>query len=56
VQYLGRDLFVGIEVLVERRETNFEPALFEDVRKAALRQAAMERHLAAFETDLARVT
>src|SRR5690349_15851093 len=56
VQHLGRDLFVGVEVLVERRETDLEPALFEDVRKAAFRQTAMQRHLAAFKTNLARIT
>src|SRR5688500_9224274 len=56
VQHLRRDLFVSVEVLVQGREADFEPALLEDVRKAALGQAAMKRHLAAFETDLARVT
>ena len=34
VQDLGRDLFTGVEVLIERRETDLDPALFEDVCKA----------------------
>src|SRR5262245_27462541 len=56
VQNLGRDLFVGIEMLIERREADLEPALLEDVGEAALRQATMKRHLAAFKPNLARVT
>src|SRR5689334_17253701 len=56
VQDLGRDLFVGIEVLLERGETDLEPALLEDVGEAALGQATMQRHLAALKTNLARVT
>src|SRR5690349_1618277 len=56
VQDLGRDLLAGVEVLIERPETDLDPALLEDVRKAAFRQTAMQRHLAAFKTDLARIT
>src|SRR5205085_829455 len=56
VQHFGRDLFVGSEMLIERRETDLHPALLEDVGEAALRQTPMQRHLAAFESHLARVT
>src|SRR5689334_9672621 len=56
VQHLRRDFFIGVEVLIERRETDLDPALLEDVRKAAFRQTAMQWHLAAFKTDLARIT
>src|SRR6185369_598857 len=56
VQDFGRDLLTGVEVLIERRETDLDPALLEDVRKAAFRQTAMQRHLAAFKTNLARIT
>src|SRR5690349_1123804 len=56
VQHLGRDLFTRIEVLFERRETDLQPAFLEDVGEAALRQTPMQRHLAAFESDLARIT
>src|SRR5215216_4127603 len=54
VQHFRSDLFVGIEVLLESGETDLQPLLLEDVGKTALRQTAVQRHLAAFETDLPR--
>jgi hypothetical protein len=43
-------------VLIQSGETDFQPLLLEDVGKTALGQTPVQRHLAAFKTDLARVT
>src|SRR2546423_6236231 len=56
VQELRRHLVILAEAFVQRLQTNFNPVLLENVGKAALRQAPVQRHLAAFETGLGRVT
>src|SRR6185437_14737996 len=56
MQQLRRDLFVRVEMLIESGETDLDPLLLEDIRETALGQAPVQRHLAAFETDLARIT
>src|SRR6266478_386200 len=43
---------VGRKLLFQSREADFNPLLLEDIGKAAFGQTAMQRHLAAFETDL----
>src|SRR5215208_6095152 len=56
VQHFRSDLFVGTEVLIECGKTNLQPLLLEDVGKTTLRQTPVQRHLAAFKPDLARIT
>src|SRR5262249_28485738 len=56
VQNFRSDLFVGVEVLIERAETDLEPLLLEDVGKAALGKTPVQRHLTTFKADLARIT
>jgi hypothetical protein len=55
VQQLGRYFLVRLEASLKSSQTNFQPALLENIRKAALRQTTVQRHLAAFESDLGRV-
>src|SRR5215475_15268468 len=40
----------GVEQLLQIGQVHLGPLALEDVREAALRQTAMQRHLAAFET------
>src|SRR4030081_1247534 len=56
VQKFGRHFFVGCEAAVERRQTDLEPALLEDVCETTLRQTTMQWHLAAFETYFRGIT
>ena len=49
-------LFVGLKVLVQRRNTDFQPSLLKDISETALGQPSVKGHLPAFEADLARVT
>ena len=51
----GCHFLIGLEASIERRQTHFQPALFEDIGEAALGQASMKRHLAAFKTNLGGV-
>src|SRR5882724_923787 len=55
VQEFRGHLFVCFEATIERSQTNFEPALLEDICEPALGQATMQRHLAAFEANLGGV-
>src|SRR5688572_27658422 len=43
-------------MLFERAETDLHPLLFEDVSETALGKTPVQRHLTAFESDLARIT
>src|SRR3982750_3175911 len=52
VQHLWRDFIVGRKRFFQRFETDLDPLLLENIRKATLRQPAMKRHLAAFESRL----
>ena len=52
VQQLRRNFLVCLKALVQAPQTNFQPAFLEDVGETALRQATMQRHLAALKTDL----
>src|ERR671938_237689 len=52
---LRRDFVVGLEVLVQSREADFNPLLLKDVVKAALREPTMKRHLSALEPYLAGI-
>lgn len=52
VQNFGRDFGVGIEALVERFKTDFNPMLLENIGEATLRETTMQGHLSALETDL----
>src|SRR5688572_22058030 len=56
VQHFGRDLFVGVEVLLQSGETDLQPLLLEDVGKTALGQTPVQRHLTTFKSNLARIT
>jgi hypothetical protein len=53
VQQLRGNLFVGAEVLFKGPNADFEPALLKDVGKTTLGQPPVQRHLAAFEANLA---
>ena len=55
VQNFRRDLVVSSKDIFQGIKTNFDPLLFENVRKAALRQSAMQGHLAAFKSGLRRI-
>src|SRR6476620_4642671 len=52
MQKLGRYLFIGLKASIQRAEADFQPALLEDVGKAAFGQTAMQRHLTAFKAYL----
>src|SRR4029079_4857320 len=52
VQELRRDLGAGVEAIRDRVEIDDRVLDAKQVVKAALRHAAVERHLAAFETAL----
>src|SRR5437016_13885606 len=56
VQELWIHLVILDEAFVQRFQTNFDPMLLENVGKAALRQTPVQRHLAALEAGLGRVT
>src|SRR5829696_2033146 len=43
-------------MLVQRAETNLQPSFLENVGEPAFRKTAVQRHLTAFESDLARIT
>jgi len=55
MQKLGSHFFVSLKTAIESRQAYFQPAFLENVREAAFGQASMQRHLAAFETDLGGV-
>src|SRR6185436_913754 len=55
VQHLRSDLGIGVKMLFQRFEANFEPLLLKNIGKAALRQTAVKRHLAALKTDFRRI-
>src|SRR5690606_16109459 len=55
VKHLGRDLISRLKVRFDLCEADLDPLLFEDIRKAALRQTTLKRHLAAFKTGTAAV-
>src|SRR5215813_11564483 len=56
VQHFRVNFFVRLEMTIQRLETYFEPALFEDIGKAALGQSPVQRHLTTFKPTLGRVT
>src|ERR1044072_4196705 len=56
VQHLGRNLGVGVKVLLERVEAHFDPLFLKNISKATLGQPTMQRHLAAFKAGLRRIS
>ena len=56
VQHFRRDLSVRVKIAIERFQANLDPLLLEDICEAAFRQATMQRHLPAFESDFRRVS
>ena len=52
VQKFRRDLFIRLEMLIQRFQANLNPFFLEDVGEAALGQPAMQRHLPTFKPDL----
>jgi len=53
VQQFRGHLFVSTEVPIQRSNADLDPALLKDVRETSLRQPPVQRHLAAFEANLA---
>src|SRR2546425_7102072 len=55
MQQLGCYFFVGLKIPIKSRKTYFQPTLLENVGEPTLGQATMQRHLAAFKSNLGRV-
>src|SRR5262249_20289137 len=51
-----RDFVAGIKARFDLRQADLDPLLLENICKAAFRQTALERHLAALESGTAAVT
>jgi len=54
-QFRG-DFITGIETSLDLCQADLDPLLLEDIGESALWQAALQRHLAAFETGAARIS
>ena len=50
------DLITGIKTGLDLSQADLDPLLLEDIGESALWQAALQRHLAAFETGAARIS